>query len=561
MGQKSEIVTTDTVIKSRYVVGDLLTEDLISYVYIGRTKDSDKAVLIWQYKSEYISTRLIPQLIRTAENIISVDHPNGLKMLDYFYDGALFFTIHEFEETLITLDSYLIQRPTLTYETVHLLISQIGEALVATHEQGVLQGFLNLNSIYVSDKLDVKVVNNAIAAKIYQKNFEIFSVVEECLFLAPEFLNHQELSNKSDVYSFGVILYFLMTGQWPYKYTPNVVKFKKALLKSPKKPNQINPKIPIERSRLIEWAISKDSDHRCGSVEEFMALYTGKKDITSVGEIEWKSSKVHKDITDKIRLNRAHALRETVINIMLVAVPIIVLISGYTIYMRYLTAIPKVTIPNVVGQTFDMAKLVMEQDNLSIQVAGNRYHPFIEEGVIIETKPPGGREVKQNRSIRVFVSKGTGKVAVPDIVGRTLDQARILVEQDGVKLTILGEEVAIIHPKNYIISQVPTPGTEIQIDEELEVVLSKGFPISLSTESDVHIPELFRRVKLHAWFLAEWDPVILTINSIYEGETTELYTEMHQGGEILDIDFEVPINSTMEVYFNNELGLKQKIEK
>ena len=109
---------------------------------------------------------------------------------------------------------------------------------------------------------------------------------------------------------------------------------------------------------------------------------------------------------------------------------LIVLIS-YQFYYMYITAVPEVAVPNVIGLDVEKSEEMIDQYQLKWLVSGSRFHPSIEEGLVIESKPPSGRIVKQDRLIRLFVSKGKGPVLVPDLVGYTKDIIEDVVIERG----------------------------------------------------------------------------------------------------------------------------------
>jgi hypothetical protein len=83
------------VLKSKYEVTDLLSEDLISFCYLGRHIKTKALVHIWKFKSDYVSPELVRRLMPIAEKVMEIQDDRVLKMLDYAYDGKFFYTIHE----------------------------------------------------------------------------------------------------------------------------------------------------------------------------------------------------------------------------------------------------------------------------------------------------------------------------------------------------------------------------------------------------------------------------------------------------------------------------------
>ena len=99
-------------IKSTYAVEELISEDIISFCYKGKTTYGDVPIMVWQYKTEYLSSSLVKQLIDVCERLMQVQHKHVLKLIDYYYDGESFYTIHESSDSFVTLDTFVKQLDT-----------------------------------------------------------------------------------------------------------------------------------------------------------------------------------------------------------------------------------------------------------------------------------------------------------------------------------------------------------------------------------------------------------------------------------------------------------------
>ena len=97
-----------------------------------------------------------------------------------------------------------------------------------------------------------------------------------------------------------------------------------------------------------------------------------------------------------------------------------------------MTSIPEVAVPNLMGLTQEEAERIAKEYNLKSHNAGIRFHPNIEEGLVIETKPPAGRVVKENRVIRMYFSKGVGPILVPDLIGYTKEDVHDKFSNSGI---------------------------------------------------------------------------------------------------------------------------------
>ena len=129
-------------------------------------------------------------------------------------------------------------------------------------------------------------------------------------------------------------------------------------------------------------------------------------------ELPVEGSNLQKKLKDDLQLRALSNLKEFVKWGCIAACMILMGFGVNRLYVSYLTSIPEVAVPNVLGIHFDEAESMLDQYQLRSLVVGARFHPHYEEGDIIDMKPPAGRVVKEDRVIRLFVSKGAGPILV-----------------------------------------------------------------------------------------------------------------------------------------------------
>ncbi|WP_187296198.1 Stk1 family PASTA domain-containing Ser/Thr kinase [Tepidibacter mesophilus] len=92
-----------------------------------------------------------------------------------------------------------------------------------------------------------------------------------------------------------------------------------------------------------------------------------------------------------------------------------------------------VTVPNLVRKTLDSAENILKESDLKEGVIDYEFSS-LPEGTIISQKPRAFTEVEEGTGIDFIVSKGeeVKLVRVPDLVGKTLEDARILLVDLGI---------------------------------------------------------------------------------------------------------------------------------
>ncbi|GGQ52387.1 Stk1 family PASTA domain-containing Ser/Thr kinase [Couchioplanes azureus] len=138
-------------------------------------------------------------------------------------------------------------------------------------------------------------------------------------------------------------------------------------------------------------------------------------------------------------------------------------------------------VPDVVGLEVAAARGEIENIKLSFQEGTGEYSDTVPQGVVISTNPKAGQTLKPGETVTVVVSKGKAPITVPPVVGRTIDEARNVLQ--GLGLTVVEQYKDSTQPANTVIAQSPGPGAGAERDDEIKLEVSKGPPL-------VKVPDL-----------------------------------------------------------------------
>ena len=130
--------------------------------------------------------------------------------------------------------------------------------------------------------------------------------------------------------------------------------------------------------------------------------------------------------------------------------------------------------PEIVGHTLDEAEEILKEFGLDVKVGMELPSNDVAEGVILSQTPDAGASIKSGQSIEVNVSKGKVDGSVPDVVGKSLANARTMLETYKFKVGVVSEEVSETVPKGTVISQSPVAGTTYPDGSEITLVVSLG---------------------------------------------------------------------------------------
>lgn len=130
-----------------------------------------------------------------------------------------------------------------------------------------------------------------------------------------------------------------------------------------------------------------------------------------------------------------------------------------------------VSVPNVVGQTLEEARIQLQNAKLLINQQ-DAYSDDVAEGMVISQEPTEG-EVQSGTIVSLVVSKGQQPITIPDLAGKSADKAKEILKNAGLKVTIEKEYSAKVK-KDSVISQSIKKGTEVEKGTSVKLVISKG---------------------------------------------------------------------------------------
>jgi serine/threonine-protein kinase len=147
------------------------------------------------------------------------------------------------------------------------------------------------------------------------------------------------------------------------------------------------------------------------------------------------------------------------------------MISGHFTFQLLSFSRP-VAVPDLRGKGIVEANDALRGRGLHMRLAGEDYDIYVPQGHIIRQDIPPGHTVKEGREIRVVLSRGLRVRYVPDVVGQSLDAAKSLLEERGIRIN----RVIYVHADNTardtILAQRPEPNEKGM--DSFSVIVSLG---------------------------------------------------------------------------------------
>ncbi len=149
-------------------------------------------------------------------------------------------------------------------------------------------------------------------------------------------------------------------------------------------------------------------------------------------------------------------------------------ISAYLTLTLLIKSEDIVTVPDLIGKEVVYVLEILTDLGLNTKVKGFEYSEDIPKNHIIFQQPEPSVEIKKGRDIKVVISKGAKNILMPNLQRLSLQQARIIIEENGLCHGEQSVTYSSIFEKDNIIAQVPSPGAQITRGGCVNLLLSLG---------------------------------------------------------------------------------------
>ena len=130
---------------------------------------------------------------------------------------------------------------------------------------------------------------------------------------------------------------------------------------------------------------------------------------------------------------------------------------------------------DVKNMTYEDAVKALQEIGLKVDTPEYEFSEKVEEDCVISYTPPKGTELYPGDQVHLVISKGpeSKKVIVPSVTGQSIDQARRMLEDLGLKVGST-EEIASEKDKGIVVYQSIAPNTEVEEGTAITLHYSKG---------------------------------------------------------------------------------------
>jgi non-specific serine/threonine protein kinase len=291
---------------SHYHINSQLGEGGMGVVYEAEDTNLGRSVALKFLTPSMASDEsLLQRFKREARAASSLNHPNictihGIEQ----FESEHFIVMELLEGESLANRTH---RGPLDIDSVLRLGIQIVDALESAHSKGIVHRDLKPANIFVTSRGQAKILDFGLA-KIDRQKSDASSNIPTAIadgltsagatmgtvaYMSPEQARGEVTDARTDLFSFGTVLYQMATGMLPFQGETTALVFDSILNREPTPPDQLNPLLPAELSRIIGQALEKDRDLRYQTATDLKtALKRLKRDLDS-GRQSGEISAIH----------------------------------------------------------------------------------------------------------------------------------------------------------------------------------------------------------------------------------------------------------------------------
>jgi beta-lactam-binding protein with PASTA domain len=259
-------------VDNRYRLVKPLGSGGMADVFLAHDNILDRDVALKVMSTRYAEDEeFVERFKREAQSAAALSHPNIVSIFDRgaSEDGTYYIAMEYLPGG--TLKDHILKRGALPPRMAAAVALQIAEALQAAHKRGVIHRDIKPHNILITESGDVKVTDFGIARAASSSTMtRTGSILGTAHYISPEQAMGEPVGPASDLYSLGVVLYEMLTGELPYDADTPLGIAMKHVNGRLRPPEEVDPSIPAGISAVTVRLLTKDAADRYASDAELI---------------------------------------------------------------------------------------------------------------------------------------------------------------------------------------------------------------------------------------------------------------------------------------------------
>jgi serine/threonine-protein kinase len=564
------------ILNDRYEMQQRIGRGGMADVYLARDILLDRLVAIKVLFPEYATDpAFVERFRREAQSAANLNHPNIVSVYDWGRSNNTYFMAMEYVPGR-TLAEALHDVGQITAMKAAEVGIEVAAALSFAHRGNVVHRDIKPGNILIGSNGQLKVADFGIARALgsaADSNLtQVGAVMGTAAYLSPEQAQGGQPDPRSDLYSLGIVLYEMVGGRVPFSGDNPVSIAYKQVHEAPQPLNQLASDVPRAFEAIVARLLAKDPDLRYATAEAVRddlrrfrdgipvqaladAINRRNGDPTPIGTAAPTTmiptgpmvggpDDVAAATTVMPSAQATTALPRTTINanpdmppgytasnavvptddlqrkrtaivIGAISATVLLIIGAVVAFLALSggsTEAPTVAVPDVTNQVLEDAVTTLK--NLGFEVV-----PVAEETTTVDTNvvwkqvPLPGEEIKEGETVTIVYNPSNAPMAVPNLTGMTIDQARAALLNLGLTIGVITPQNDPTAPADTIIASVPKAGEQVLGGATIDLTVSQGSGV-------VQIPNVQGQTSQAARSVLEGEPYKFLITVVEEASAT-----------------------------------------
>jgi serine/threonine-protein kinase len=520
-----------TLLDNRYRVEQRIATGGMSTVYRGTDTRLDRVVALKVMHPQLAGDEgFTARFIREAKAVARLTHPNVVNVFDQGADGGNVFLAMEYVPGR-TLRDLLRDRGALSVRAALDVLEPVLAALGAAHRAGLVHRDVKPENVLITESGLVKVADfglvrvlgSADGAPTSTSTATGGTVMGTVSYLAPEqILPDAPTDQRVDVYAAGILLYEMLTGRRPHTGDNPVQVMYKHLHEDVPAPSLVAPAVAPALDAVVAGACARAADARPYDAVELLAAVQRVRRTLTPAELDaeppastrpsprYPTSEptsviqplprtadapppertsvldVPAELMDQllveprpydeptpVRTRRPGRLRRLPRKPMIWAAALTALVLAVGGATYGISEGLYGSVPGVLGKDRGEAQRILDAEGMHGRFV-EAYSESVPTGQVISTDPGVGARTRKSDSVTITVSKGPKRIAVPDVTGKSADDAAAALAAAQLTRGTVTETYDDGVPEGSVISSSPAAGQQLQENAAVSLVVSKG---------------------------------------------------------------------------------------
>ena len=534
----------DTILNGRYKIIRPIGYGGMAEVFLAHDQLLDRNVAVKMLRDQFLQDKeLLEQFRSEAKSAARLVHPYIINIYDVASEGNNQYIVMEYVDG-VTLKEYM-QEHKLSLNAALEIGVRLADALQHAHSHNVIHCDIKPQNILIDKNLNPKIADFGIAKMITNQTMVYSgSVMGSVHYISPEQASGGQITACSDVYSLGVVLFEMLTGTVPYTGSTAVAVAMMHVEKPMPQLKDYMDDVPDGLQAIIDKTLAKRCEDRYADAKELrrsllnlkMRLFPFssedyKQELGTLkapaprqearddgATVIMKPVRAKKDLfADQHRTEQAPVQEQAAVTegdgngimpkkkinytkLLMMITAAVVCISvmkqspkagekrkqGSLIILTICRGAELKSVPEVIGMSLSKAEATLESAGFRVGKITKKHVDGERVGAVLGQAPKALDKAPKGSSIDLVVNEGDKEI--PNVIGKSINDAKKILEQAGLKLGEVKKVNDSSVAKNVVLSTNPNAGTKVSAGDAVSITVAEGSGEKKSTYVDFVVP-------------------------------------------------------------------------